>query len=108
MRKLIKEKLRVTKIPKLKLEDDVGNRMSFNDLYEYQNFLGAGGFGFVVQAVEKQSGEPMALKVSKFTLNNFHMSFLYIRLLIQLHKVQKHNLTGKLNFYSFCLSTQIL
>ncbi len=48
MRKLIKEKLRVTKIPKLKLEDDVGNRMSFNDLYEYQNFLGAGGFGFVV------------------------------------------------------------
>jgi serine/threonine protein kinase len=61
---LIKEKLKVTKIPKLKLADDVGNTINFNQLYEYQQFLGAGGFGFVVQAVEKKTGETMALKVS--------------------------------------------
>jgi hypothetical protein len=48
MRKLIKEKLKVTKIPRLKLADDVGNTTNFNELYEYQSFLGAGGFGFVV------------------------------------------------------------
>ena len=48
IRKLIKEKLKVTKIPKLKLADDVGNTKNFNELYEYQNFLGAGGFGFVI------------------------------------------------------------
>jgi len=45
---LIKEKLRVTKIPRLKLADDVGNTRNFNELYEYECFLGAGGFGFVV------------------------------------------------------------
>ena len=36
IRKLIKEKLKVTKIPKLKLADDVGNTINFNQLFEYQ------------------------------------------------------------------------
>jgi serine/threonine protein kinase len=32
-------------------------------LYEYRKFLGCGSFGFVVSAIDRQSGEEVALKV---------------------------------------------
>jgi hypothetical protein len=54
-RKLLKERLKVTKIPKLKFEDDNGVITNFNDLYEFKNFLGTGSFGFVVSAIDKES-----------------------------------------------------
>jgi hypothetical protein len=54
-RKLLKERLKVTKIPKLKFEDDNGDITNFNDLYEFKNFLGTGSFGFVVSAIDKES-----------------------------------------------------
>ena len=63
-RKLIKEKLKVTKIPKLVLEDDSGEVQSFNDLYEFKSFLGTGGFGFVVSAIDRASGDMLAVKVN--------------------------------------------
>ena len=48
-RKLLKEKLKVTKIPRLKLEDkDSGEMYYFSQFYEFEKFLGAGSFGFVV------------------------------------------------------------
>jgi hypothetical protein len=45
-------------------EDAEGNLIRFSDLYDYHNFLGCGSFGFVVAALDKQSGESLALKVS--------------------------------------------
>ena len=67
-RKLIKAKLRVTKIPKIKLEDtDTNELKTFGDYYEFNSFLGAGGFGFVVSAIDKETKEMMALKVSKIS-----------------------------------------
>lgn len=62
-RKLLKERLKVTKIPKLKFEDDNGVITNFNDLYEFKNYLGTGSFGFVVSAIDKESMEMMALKI---------------------------------------------
>jgi len=47
----MKEKLKVTKIPKLLLIDNQNNtKHYFNEFYHYINFLGAGSFGFVVAA----------------------------------------------------------
>jgi hypothetical protein len=62
-RKLLKERLKVTKIPNLKFEDENGFITNFNDLYEFKNFLGIGSFGFVVSAIDKESLEMMALKI---------------------------------------------
>jgi len=81
-RKILKEKLKVTKIPRLRLEDkDSGEIFSFNDFYEFKKFLGGGSFGYVVSALDKESGEMMALKVSIF--HNLHSRspslFPYIR-----------------------------
>jgi hypothetical protein len=68
-RKQIKEKLKVTKIPDLMLEEiETGETHNFNKLYKFISFLGTGSFGFVVQAVDRDSGEMMALKVSSIPL----------------------------------------
>lgn len=40
--------------------DDIGNK--FSDFYEFQKFLGSGGFGRVVQAVNIK-GESVAVKI---------------------------------------------
>lgn len=67
-RKQIKEKLKVTKIPDLMLEEvESGETHNFNKLYKFISFLGTGSFGFVVQAMERSSGEMMALKVSNIS-----------------------------------------
>lgn len=52
-------------MPDLKLKDpDTGETRKFNDLYNFVSFLGTGSFGFVVQAMDRDTGEMMALKVS--------------------------------------------
>lgn len=66
-RKQLKEKLRVTKVPEMRLKDvETEVTHKFNELYEFVSFLGTGSFGFVVQAKDRNSGEMMALKVSIF------------------------------------------
>lgn len=66
MRKLIKQKLKVTNIPKMKLFDEERHEeYVFSDFFEFKSFLGAGSFGFVVQAKDHDSEEMLAIKVSK-------------------------------------------
>ncbi len=48
LRRLMRERLQTTSIPKLELEDIDGNLTKFADYYEFIRFLGCGSFGFVV------------------------------------------------------------
>ena len=41
-----------------------GTEIKFSDIYEYRHFLGKGGFGYVVHATHRETGKPVALKVS--------------------------------------------
>lgn len=68
LRKLMKHKLQTTSIPNLEFEDNEGNTYKFSDFYDYHKFLGCGSFGFVVSAVEKATGEHLALKVRTMVL----------------------------------------
>ncbi|CDW82180.1 protein kinase domain containing protein [Stylonychia lemnae] len=63
LRKLMKEKLQTTSIPSLEFEDAEGNTIKFEEIYDYHKFLGCGSFGFVVSAVDKLTGEHVALKI---------------------------------------------
>jgi uncharacterized protein YrzB (UPF0473 family) len=63
MHKLIKEKLRATSIPNLKLIDQNGDVTLFSDLFTFESFLGTGSFGFVVSATDKENGEKIAIKI---------------------------------------------
>lgn len=67
LRKLMKQKLQTTSIPALEFDDHDGTSMRFDQLYDYHKFLGCGSFGFVVSAVDRPTGEHVALKV--FFLN---------------------------------------
>lgn len=42
-----------------------GNVTHFEDYYDYIKPLGCGSFGFVVSAIDKASGEHVALKVNQ-------------------------------------------
>ena len=50
------QELSAENIEELTLLDERGSGTTFKDLYEYKHFLGRGGFGYVVQAVDKESG----------------------------------------------------
>jgi|TARA_B110000305_G_C19358404_1_gene598127 hypothetical protein len=86
-RKLIKEKLKVTKIPKLQLKENSGlageKIYNFSEFYKFNNFLGAGSFGFVVAAEDLESGEMMAVKVSFYEFQ-LHVFSLYRSLMSNL------------------------
>lgn len=59
----MKQKLQTTNVPDLEFEDYSGNCLKFSEFYEYKNFLGCGSFGFVVSAIDKETGKEVALKV---------------------------------------------
>lgn len=61
--KMMKQKLQTTTIPKLEFEDKLGHVSHFEDYYDYIKPLGCGSFGFVVSAVDKETGGFVALKV---------------------------------------------
>lgn len=60
LRKIMKNKLKTTEIKDIILEGE----QTFNSHFDYIKSLGYGGFGFVVHAVYRKTGEEMALKVS--------------------------------------------
>ena len=71
----MKEKLKVTKIPKLQLIDKKENtKHYFNEYYDYIKFLGTGSFGFVVAATDIQTKKVLALKVSKIKIINLYLN----------------------------------
>jgi serine/threonine protein kinase len=71
LRKLMKQKLQTTSIPALEFEDHDGTTYKFEDLYDYHKFLGAGSFGFVVSAIDRKTGEHVALKVKDLNSLNY-------------------------------------
>lgn len=80
LRKLMKLKLQTANIPDLEFEDCEGNLFKFSEFYDYHKFLGCGSFGFVVSAIDKATGEHLALKVIKLFYLNF-MSRLWMLLM---------------------------
>jgi uncharacterized protein YrzB (UPF0473 family) len=50
MKQMLKEKLKVTKVPRIELDDSEGNENYFKDFFKFEEFLGVGAFGFVVKA----------------------------------------------------------
>jgi len=55
--------LRVTSITHIQFEENDGTEIPFSELFEYRTAIGCGGFGFVVAALDKISGEEVALKL---------------------------------------------
>lgn len=43
----------------------------FNELYEYRASIGSGGFGFVVAALDKSTGEEIAIKLLYKDIDNY-------------------------------------
>jgi serine/threonine protein kinase len=64
----MREKLQTTSIPDLVFEDIEGHLIKFSELYDYHKFLGSGAFGFVVAALDRETGESLALKVIPFLI----------------------------------------
>jgi len=62
----MKKKFRTTKIESLVLVDmlDTQVEYKFSDFYHFIENLGSGSFGFVVAAIDLETNQKMALKVS--------------------------------------------
>lgn len=80
---MMRQKLQTTSIPKIEFEDMHGTITLFEDYYDYIKPLGCGSFGFVVSAMDRESGEHVALKVCQSGLKNLFI-LLLIFLLIQI------------------------
>jgi serine/threonine protein kinase len=63
---MMRLKLRTTDISLIEFEKEDGTMIKFGDLYEFQNSIGYGGFGFVIQALYKKTKECVALKVVSY------------------------------------------
>jgi 5'-AMP-activated protein kinase, catalytic alpha subunit len=70
IKKLIKEKLKATNIPDIKLKDNEGEITKFSDLYTFEHFLGTGTFGFVVAATDNVTKERLAIKIVEASQQN--------------------------------------
>lgn len=66
--KMMRQKLQTTSIPRLEFEDLKGHITYFEDYYDYIKPLGCGSFGFVVSAIDKATGDFVALKVGVYTI----------------------------------------
>ncbi len=53
----------------MEFEDIHGTITLFEDYYDYIKPLGCGSFGFVVSAMDRASGEQVALKVKQNSYN---------------------------------------
>ena len=59
----IQEKFSVTDIEMIFFEYQDGTGKQFSDMFEYRAPVGLGGFGFVVAALDKETGEEIAIKL---------------------------------------------
>lgn len=72
MKKLMRDKLKVTNVPKMYLySEETGEECTFSEKFDFHGFLGTGSFGFVVQAFDKTTKETIAIKVS------YHPNMIY-------------------------------
>jgi serine/threonine protein kinase len=55
--------LGVSDVTAIQFEENDGTEIAFTDLFEYRTSIGVGGFGFVVAALDKATGEEVALKL---------------------------------------------
>ncbi len=66
----MRQKLSTTSMPHLEFEElHTGKIHYFEEFYDYIKPLGCGAFGFVVSAMDKASGEHVALKVRNSGIN---------------------------------------
>lgn len=59
----IELKFEVWKIDQIVFEYTDGTGVNFSDLFEYRASIGSGGFGFVVAALDLETGEEIAIKL---------------------------------------------
>lgn len=59
----IETKFEVSDIDQIVLEHSDGTEIHFSELFEYRASIGSGGFGFVVAALDKRTGEEIAIKL---------------------------------------------
>lgn len=59
----MKRMLGVSQITDIVFEENDGTEIPFTEMFEYRTALGSGGFGFVVAALDKSTGEEVAIKV---------------------------------------------
>ena len=61
--KQMQKMLGVSDITTIHFEEGDGSETPFTDLFEFRKSIGAGGFGFVIAALDKSTGEEVALKM---------------------------------------------
>ena len=83
-RKIIKEKLKVTKVPKLVLGYQGDQKVYFGEYYEYIRFLGTGSFGFVVAGYPLDTQKVLALKVSQLSNLNYNLFIVYSLIILKI------------------------
>jgi serine/threonine protein kinase len=59
----IETKFEVSDIDQIVFEHSDGTEVQFSELFEYRASIGSGGFGFVVAALDKRTGEEIAIKL---------------------------------------------
>lgn len=57
------DRFAVSEITHIVFEENDGTEVPFTDLFEYRASIGTGGFGFVVAALDRSTGEEIAIKI---------------------------------------------
>ena len=54
----------------INFDDITGNEASFTELFEYKTYIGSGGFGWVIAAVDRKTGQDIAIKLLNKTTSS--------------------------------------
>lgn len=80
----IQEMFGVTEIDQIFFEYQDGSGDHFTELFEYRATVGIGGFGFVIAALDKETGEEIAIKMLNLNYSSGVQVKLRIRISIPL------------------------